>query len=204
MIRPVEPEEIPLLAQLQLEALPGSLPNELGRRFLETYYRVLLPDPAFFCDVWVDAGRLVAFNAYASDAAAAFHRAVRAHAAGLGLAALTGVLARPARAAVLLRILRSLAPGYREVAGDVPAEILSVAVLPAYRGASIGSRLIERALQVLERAGAERIKVITKTAAQDPQVNRFFAGHGFRHIDAMVRFGHERNVHVRTVGGGRG
>ena len=134
----------------------------------------MLSDPAFFCDVWDEGGRLVGFFAYSTDAAGAFRRALRGHAVSLALAAIGGVVARPARLRVLLQVVRSLAPGYRELAADVPAEILSLAVLPEYRRASIGRQLASHALEVLDRSGAERVKAVTKTEEQDPYINPFW------------------------------
>ena len=198
MIRPVKPDEVAALAQLQLDALPGSLPNRLGRRFLETYYRALLGDPAFFCDVYVVSGRLVGFFTYSSDAAGAFKRALHRHFASFAVAVVASVLTRPTRIPTLIRILRSLAPGYRELADDVPAEILSLGVLPEYRGISIGRQLVEHALNVLDRRNVRRIKAATKIQAEDPRIYNFFARHGFRSIGTVMRHGGRRNMLIRV------
>ena len=63
---------------------------------------------------------------------------------------------------------------------------------------STGRQLAEHGLAVLDRQGARRIKAVTKIEEEDSRINPFWEGYGFRPVGRMVRFGHERNVLVRT------
>jgi ribosomal protein S18 acetylase RimI-like enzyme len=109
-----------------------------------------------------------------------------------------GLLERPTRLLVLVRVLRMLALGHREPGHDVPAEILSMAVLPEFRRKGIARELVASFVESMDREGVERAKAVTKPEERDAKINPFFEGFGFRFVQRIVRNGQELNLLVRT------
>lgn len=67
--------------------------------------------------------------------------------------------------------------------GERVALLEDMVVAPAMRGGGIGSRLIERAIEVAEHSGCRRITLLTDQANRPAQ--RFYAKHGFK-ASAMI------------------
>ena len=72
----------------------------------------------------------------------------------------------------------TMGPGYASWAtGDHLAELETLSVLPAYRGAGIGEALLEAVWSRLARLGVDDLAITTATANIDS--HRFYERHGF-------------------------
>lgn len=201
VIRGVRPEEVGELARLQFAALPGSLPNLFGRRFVLSYYRALIADPEFRCDACFDGPRMVGFVAYTADSDALFRRVLRLRGATLALAALAGVILRPRRWPLLARVASH---GSGEPMADWPGELLSMAVLPELRGRgrdergrTVARRLMEKALRKLDDRRVPGVRCLTKPAEEDSRAFHFFARYGFEPRGIVTRLGRRAELHLR-------
>lgn len=142
------------------------------------------PAPAFHAAATVHAGVLAALHApcFGSEAwdAGAFVRLLSATGVA-GLIADTGAAGLPQPAGFVL---------FRTVADE--AEILTIAVLPEYRGQGIGRRLVERASDLAASAGA--CSLFLEVAEDNRAARALYRAAGF------VIAGHRRGYYRRAGG----
>jgi glycosyltransferase involved in cell wall biosynthesis/ribosomal protein S18 acetylase RimI-like enzyme len=151
--RPATEEDVPALARMHSTAIDTGFLPTLGSRFMRRLYEALVSDPAAVVIVTDDAGAAVGFVAGVTDTGQFYRRFVRRHGVAAGLAALPRLI----RPSVLRRAWETLR--YEGTDGDVPAELLSMAVDDAYRGRGIGYRLGVGFLEAMRDAGPVKVVV---------------------------------------------
>ncbi len=168
--RPARASDVPDLARLHRE-IPDAFLTLLGDRFLRRLYRALVEDPGVVVLVSDVDGRAVAFAAGALSVGAVYRRFSRRH----GLAAAMAAGARLARPEVVRRMVETARyPARSRALPD--AELMSIAVAPAWRSRGIGRELASRLFAALAEGGARGVKVSVRTANEP--ANAFYRGLG--------------------------
>jgi ribosomal protein S18 acetylase RimI-like enzyme len=74
--------------------------------------------------------------------------------------------------------------------GTVVADLLALAVLPAYQNRGIGTKLLEHVIEVAERvAPSSKITTLRLTVAEsNTGAQRLYARHGFRVVDGAATY----------------
>ncbi len=151
VLRPAVIEDAPALARMHRAAIgTGFLPT-LGLRFMRRLYRALIDHHDAVVLVLDDSGHTVGFVAGVRDVGAFYRRFVRRHGIPAGVSAIPSLL----RPSTLRRAWETLR--YEGVGGNVPAELLSMAVDAERRGRGLGYRL---GIAFLEALDAERVRVV--------------------------------------------
>lgn len=206
-VRRLHPVDIPELIALVQVALPDTMAARLGQRFAVQYFRGLLTEPAVHVDGYFREGALVGFIVYTADVAAALRAVYIKHAVRLTWALLPA-LGSPARMAFVARITWAILAGGREAGSAVPAELLSIGLLPEVRGRGavpargatpVATALVTRACAVLEAGGVGTVKVFCKDEALDPAANRFVQKLGFVASGRVRRFGLDSILYLRRL-----
>ena len=97
----------------------------------------------------------------------------------LGFAALEPLARQPVGAA-WLRLFSPAEPGYGFVSAEIPE--LSAAILPAYRGQGLGTRLLEALLQ----AAAQQYSAVSLSVSSENPAARLYQKLGFETISSSA------------------
>lgn len=208
-VRPLAGDDIPQLLRLQAKALPDSLAARFGDGFAELYYRALLAEKEFFCDGFFWEGTLVAFIAYASDVHAVLGGALRRNVAAFGMSLARASLSSPRRMRWAMGIAGSIIAGADEPGQEVRAELISIGLLPEFRGTGArrqqdainpSRQLTRGACDVLYQRGVRRVKVFCKPEEIEPIANGFVKKEGFVLHGRVRRYGLPTNLYVKELG----
>ena len=195
VVRPATPADAVAMARLHADGMPDAFLPTLGPRFLARLYRALAPDPQAVALVAEGVDGVVGFAAGVTSVGGFYRRFVRGHGPAAALAA-TPRLVRPGVARRLLETVRY--PADAGGNGRLPdAELLSIAVAPAFRAGGTGRALADGVLAGLAGRGVDDIKVVVGAANQG--ANRFYAKVGFREAGQLtVHQGTPSNVWIRS------
>jgi ribosomal protein S18 acetylase RimI-like enzyme len=155
---------------------PGPL-SDLGEGFLrDVYYGGLLASPNGQALVLEVAGNVVGFVTFSLDSNRLFGEIFRHRMATTMLALARASLRKP-------RVAVDFAQSVLAVEGsgagsDVPAEVVSLEIAPAFQGLGLGFILLQRGLKELRAAGAERVKA--RIVEDHRAVERIYLNLGFR------------------------
>jgi glycosyltransferase involved in cell wall biosynthesis/ribosomal protein S18 acetylase RimI-like enzyme len=195
VIRPARPADAASMARLHADGMPEAFLPTLGPRFLARLYRALAADPDAVALVAEGVDGVVGFAAGVPSVAGFYRRFARGHGPAAALAAAPR-LVRPSVARRLLETVRYPAAGNGN--GPMPdAELLSIAVAPAWRAGGTGRALADGVLAGLAGRGVDDVKVVVGAANQG--ANRFYAKVGFREAGQLtVHQGTPSNVWIRS------
>lgn len=193
-IEPFRSEHAGTVADLHIRGLPESFLIRLGRRFLAALYRGLARDPECAIFVARQNDRVVGFCACTTSVKGVFRRVIRRNWLSLGFASLPASL-RPGVLREIREVLRY--SGKQAAAGLPPAEILSIAVDEAARGAGVGRLLLRKAFEQAHLAGLHEIKVLA--GARLPGANQFYQRCGLELRTEIIQHGAPLNVYVITA-----
>jgi glycosyltransferase involved in cell wall biosynthesis/ribosomal protein S18 acetylase RimI-like enzyme len=195
LVRPAGVADAAAMARMHAEAMPDAFLPTLGRGFLTRLYQALATDPQAVVLVAESVDGVVGFAAGVPSVGAFYRRFARRHgAAGALLAAPR--LVRPSVARRLLETVRYPSRTVGDVGPLPDAELLSIAVDPAFRAGGTGRALADGVLRGLAERGAEQIKVVVGAANEG--ANRFYQRVGFRHAARLcVHQGTPSNVWIK-------
>jgi glycosyltransferase involved in cell wall biosynthesis/ribosomal protein S18 acetylase RimI-like enzyme len=195
VVRPATPADAAAMARLHADGMPDAFLPTLGPRFLARLYRALATDPQAVALVAEGVDGVVGFAAGVTSVGGFYRRFARGHGPAAALAAAPR-LVRPSVARRLLETVRYPADAGGD--GQLPdAELLSIAVAPAFRAGGTGRALADGVLAGLAGRGADDIKVVVGAANQG--ANRFYAKVGFREAGQLtVHQGTPSNVWIRS------
>jgi ribosomal protein S18 acetylase RimI-like enzyme len=205
MIRSLTSADIDLIIPLQLYTLPGSLPSKFGKEFMRLYYETLLPEPGFFCDGYFWQADLVGFIVYSSSSQNVLRRAFLGNILSYTRVLTNSLLRSPRRMQSITKIILTLIPGGSNPLSDVSAEMISIGILPDFRGSSaigeennksVASQLLDNGLNVLRDEGVDQVKVYTKLESDSPIANAFVRRAGFQLVGAMQRYDQISNLYL--------
>jgi glycosyltransferase involved in cell wall biosynthesis/ribosomal protein S18 acetylase RimI-like enzyme len=195
MIRPAVAGDAAAMARLHADGMPDAFLPTLGPRFLARLYRAIATDPEAVALVAEGVDGVVGFAAGVASVGGFYRRFARGHGPAAALTAAPR-LVRPDVARRLLETVRYPA----DVGGDgrLPeAELLSIAVAPAFRAGGTGRALADGVLAGLADRGVDDVKVVVGAANQP--ANRFYARVGFREAGQLtVHRGTASNVWIRS------
>jgi glycosyltransferase involved in cell wall biosynthesis/ribosomal protein S18 acetylase RimI-like enzyme len=196
VIRPATAVDAAAMARLHADGMPDAFLPTLGQRFLARLYRALVTDPEAVALVAEGVDGVVGFAAGVTSVGGFYRRFARGH----GPAAALAAAPRLVRPSVARRLLETVRYPAAEVAGNghLPdAELLSIAVAPAFRAGGTGRALADGVLAGLAGRGVDDIKVVVGAANQG--ANRFYAKVGFTEAGQLtVHQGTPSNVWIRS------
>ena len=189
-VRRARPADAATLARLHRESLPDAFLPSLGDGFLRRLYRALASDREAVALVAEGGDGVVGFATGVPSVRRFYRRFYLRH----GLQALLAASPRLLRREVVRRVRETA--HYPALPGAIPdAELLSIAVAPAFRAVGVGRVLAANIVDGLARRGAGEVKVVV--GADNEQANRFYAKIGFSQRDSIqVHDGRASNVWV--------
>jgi glycosyltransferase involved in cell wall biosynthesis/ribosomal protein S18 acetylase RimI-like enzyme len=198
VVRPATTADAAAMARLHADGMPDAFLPTLGPRFLARLYRALATDPDAVALVAEATDGVVGFAAGVVSVGGFYRRFARGHGPAAALAAAPR-LVRPSVARRLLETVRypAQAPAGGNGDGRLPdAELLSIAVAPAFRAGGTGRALADGVLAGLAGRGVDQVKVVVGAANQG--ANRFYAKVGFAEAGRLtVHQGTPSNVWIR-------
>ncbi len=203
----MRPEHADEVAVIHQTVLPESIYSDLGRRFLEYYYSRLMKNGAFFGYVHLFDGRVTGFVAATSQSRSIFWRQILLDGWRIAEVLARSIFEHPRTLGTIARACVFLLTERRAMLPQVQGEILSFAVLPAYRARTLGSdgkvrptafyaahrflvaaELFSAAVRELDRRNVRELKIMT--AASNTASNRFYVKMGCRLVpDPFTAFG---------------
>jgi ribosomal protein S18 acetylase RimI-like enzyme len=198
-IVPLADDHIVALVQAHCDCFPGYFLTNLGRKFLETYYRSYLESSGGLGTVALDpAGRVLGFVVGTADGSELESRLYRRHACRVVWTLLTRSLtSRDVRRQLVERIghlgqgLRVLVGGRRAAAQtkvsdeDAVARLKSIGVRPECRGMGLAEALQTAFEQDMARRGVTRLGL--SVLQGNDRAIRFYHKTGWRQIHATER-----------------
>jgi ribosomal protein S18 acetylase RimI-like enzyme len=152
-IRKARPDDATALAVLHSSGIDSGFLPRLGPRFMRRLYQALIEFDDGLVLVADDGFGPVGFVAGVLDTGHFYRSFLRHHGVAAGWAAVPSAL----RPSVMSRVWESL----RYEGTDSPgAELLAMALIPAVRGQSLGTRLGGRFLEQIAEAGAPEVRVV--------------------------------------------
>jgi glycosyltransferase involved in cell wall biosynthesis/ribosomal protein S18 acetylase RimI-like enzyme len=196
VIRPATAADAASMARLHTDGMPDAFLPTLGRAFLTRLYRAITADPDAVAMVAEGVDGVVGFAAGVASVGTFYRRFARRHGPAAALVAAPR-LVRPVVAWRLLETVRY--PGQADAGdGRLPdAELLSIAVDPAWRAGGTGRALADGVLAGLAERGVGELKVVV--GAANTGANRFYAKVGFREAGNLtVHQGTPSKVWIRS------
>ena len=175
-------------AHLHAALLPESPVPRMGDRFMRKfYYPQLVGSGLIHCQLCVHESQYVGFIVYTDRPGEFMSRGIRQHFGSL-VGALWQLPFQPSRLRIVRDVLKEGRRRQRATREKV-GEILTMGVLPAYRGRrfgggqqSIASRMLEQVTAHFAEQGMERVQLVVRSG--DVMANAFFESHGFTIEDA--------------------
>jgi len=152
-LRPARQGDARAVATLHARLITEGFLSSLGPRFLHRLYRRIVRSEDCFVLVAHDAGTPVGFIAGTESLGRLYRRFLVHDGVVAGLSAPVRIVS------TLPRVLETLRHGTGEP-GAAGAELLAVAVDPAWRGRHVGARLVDGFLAEVERRGITRAQVV--------------------------------------------
>lgn len=156
--RPATADDARVIARLHVDGISTGFLPRLGPRFLTHLYRAMIDQPGARILVAVDDYGPIGFVAGVPDVGRFYKVFMRRHGLRAALSALPA-LVRPSTWRRVWETAR-----YDGDHHDAPAELLSMAVDPNYRGRGLGRRLAAEFLDALRADGIDRVKVVVAEA----------------------------------------
>ena len=166
-LRRASSADVRTMARLHRSALPTAFLPTLGERFLGRLYRSIVEDPEADAWVAVDRGQVIGFATAVPSVRAFYRRFVRRD----GLAAAVAAAPRLISPSVARRAIETAR--HPTDGPSLPdAELLSIAVAPAYRSSGVGGELVVAIRRSLAGRGVGEMKVVV--GADNEGANRFY------------------------------
>lgn len=203
-VRRLTTTDLAALLTLQQQVLPDTMSARLGRRFNEVYHATMLASDDYLCDGYFVDGQLVGYLSYTADTIRLLRRVFRRNLLSYVRALAVDVIRNPRLLVLIARVGRSVVAPSAEPGSRVPAELLSVGVLPALRGVreaggatrSVADTLLHSALAALRERGIATLHLVAKPVHVDPVPHRFVRKYGFRAAGPVRRFGIDAERYV--------
>lgn len=176
-LRAALPADAGAIAGLHADRIRDGFLVTLGPGFLRRLYRRVVRSPRSFAIVATEDGRVTGFVAVAERTSALYREFLLRDGVVAGLSAIPGVVRAPRAVLETLRYGLRAGPR-RDPGGPARAEILATAVAAGSSGRGIGARLVQAAVEELERRGITAARVVTATG--NDAARRAYERGGFR------------------------
>jgi glycosyltransferase involved in cell wall biosynthesis/ribosomal protein S18 acetylase RimI-like enzyme len=175
--RPARREDVRLIARLHIDGIDTGFLPTLGVRFLTHLYRAMIEQSGSRIIVAADAYSPIGFVAGVPDVGDFYKVFMWRHGLRAALSAIPA-LVKPSTWRRVWETAR-----YDGDHHDAPAELLSMAVDPAYRGRGLGRRLANEFLDSLRADGIDRVKVVVAEA--NVVARQTYRSVGFEDLDTV-------------------
>ena len=176
-LRNAEVGDAPAIARLHAGMIGTGFLSSLGVGFLRVLYRALIESERGTVMVADADGTVVGFIAGTDDTGVFYREFIRHHL----LRAAWSVLPALTKSRTWTGVWETLR--YGGGGGDVPAELLSMAVAPAARRAGLGSRMVQALLDGERAKGVCQVKVVV--GAGNREAISFYERCGFRRAKTL-------------------
>lgn len=176
VLHPMRHEDLDVVVDVHITSFPNFFLTFLGKGFLALLYEALLSGPEGIAIVASAKGSVVGFVAGVSDQLVFYRTLLKRKKWAFARASMSALFRNPGIAPRLIRALRR--PAEAEQA-TTAACLLSIAVLPDFRGTGVGKRLVDEFSEALRREGGTAFCLITDRDDNE-SVNRFYKESGFR------------------------
>ena len=195
-IIPLSYHHIDAVARLHREAIPSAFTSFLGESFLKIFYRTLIESSYCFGFSVVDENNNVLGYITGASRLSGFNRDfLMRNFLTVPFLILPKVLSWK----IFKSIFQSLFMGRQDRKKDLPeAEIISVAVVPQFRGMGIGRRLMNVALAEFIQNGVQQVKVMV---GDKLPANEYYRKLGFEWVEHL-EYGSKKgnaNVYVKKL-----
>lgn len=180
------------LARLHAVSIESGFLPRLGQPFLRHLYRSMIDYSGAVVLVADDGSQVLGFVAGVDRVGEFYRHFLRKR----GFPALMSALPRLIRPANLKRAWETLRYGGRDE--EVPAELVSMAVVPSWRGQGLGHELGMRLLTEFSERDVRRVRVVV--GADNPRAIAAYRGMGFEHAGPLeVHAGEPSVMLIRSV-----
>jgi hypothetical protein len=197
------------LLALQRQVLPDTMSARLGRRFNDVYHATMLNSDDYFCDGYFVGGELVGYLSYTANTMHLLRDVLRRNVLSYIGALVVDAVREPRTLGLIFRVARSVLVPSVEPSPSVTAELLSVGVLPAFRGGRgatknatarpVSDALLNNALATLRSRGVTAVRLVSKPVHVDPIPDRFVRKNAFTHVGPVRRFGLDGEMYVLNL-----
>lgn len=203
-VRRVGLRELDDLLALQQRVLPDTMSARLGRRFNDVYHATMLKSDDYICDGYFVDGQLVGYLSYTANTMHLLRDVLRRNILSYVSAIIVDALREPRTLGLIFRVARSVLIPSAEPRPDVTAELLSVGVLPEFRGGRgkdttvrpVADALLNNALATLRARGVTSVRLVSKPVHVDPIPHRFVRKNAFTSVGPVRRFGLDGEMYV--------
>jgi len=207
-IRRLERRDLDQLLALQQQVLPDTMSARLGRRFNEVYHQTMLQSDDYICDGYFVEGALVGYLSYTANTMRLLRAVLRRNLVSYAYALVVDAIREPRTLGLIFRVARSVVLPAVEPGPTVTAELLSVGVLPPFRGSQPGrantrpvaDSLLNNALATLRARGVTAVCLVSKPVHIDPIPHRFVRKNAFTSVGSVRRFGLDGEMYVLNFG----
>ena len=192
LVRAARPGDSVRIAGLHCRQIPWGLLTQCGARFVAAFYSDLVDSPWGFAFVAAASdGALAGFASGVTEWRRFSGSFLRRHP---WLAA--GALAESFRRGRWRRMLETR--GYMASSHLPPAELVSIAVDPRFRGHGVGAALVQRVTGEFGVRGVTSVRVTTASA--NVFARRLYEKQGFRlHAEVEIHCGERASIYTTTV-----
>lgn len=203
-VRRLAPSDLDALLALQAHVLADTFSARLGPHFNRVFHETMLASDDYLCDGYFVDGGLVGYLSYTSDTLRLLRDVFRRNVLAYVWALAAGVVRMPRTLLLISRVARSVAFNASTPATSFGAELLSVGVLPAFRGrrsdtghrSSVADTLLQSAVLRLRALGVRTVYLVTKPVKVDQVPHRFVRKYGFTPAGRVKRFGLDAELYV--------
>jgi ribosomal protein S18 acetylase RimI-like enzyme len=189
MIRKLQKEDIPAIAKIHKEYLPGFL-SELGIDFLKLFYQATLDIPELYTLVEMDNEQIQGFVSVTTRPGGLFKSVLKKDYLRFIFTLSKIFITQPVK---LVKTFRTFAyPGFKD---DIP-ELTTIVVVKEAQKKGLGRKLFKEATEYLTGKGAEffRISVYDRLPA-----NKFYLKIGCRFEKSFPYMGEKMNYYIFKI-----
>lgn len=195
-----EPKKAKEISEIHIKTFQGFFLTFLGKGFLKTYYKNVCKHENSNIIVALDEDRIVGFLAYSYDVSGMYKFFIKKDILSFGWYAFLAFLKKPS---IIKRLLSAFNKSDESKSEDNYIEIMSIGVLPEYKGKGIGKGLLAKFFDIIKDTDAKFIMLETD-AKENDAVNSFYTRNGFSlSRQFTTREGREMNEYRKDIENGR-
>lgn len=192
-IRDLTKDDLKELAQVHLTVFPGYFLAQLGENWLQKFYEQFTNEPDSYGLVALNKGKIIGFVVGTTDSSSLFGRFYQRNALRLGLTILRQMIfdkafrqnllgrivhIRYALFSLLNKLFGRTSVGTMRTVSKVSARLLSIGVLPEFRGQNVSDLLVNSFCQNLHNHGIELVGL--SVLSNNPRAISFYEKTGWR------------------------
>jgi ribosomal protein S18 acetylase RimI-like enzyme len=177
IIRNISPNESSILADIHLIAFKDFFLTSLGRSFLQTYYKTCINEHSTIAICAVDQyNQIIGFATGTIESSGYHKKLLRNNFFQYFFSVGKMSLFNPR---ILIRLILNIEKKSSIIDKKNYAELLSIAVLPEFKGSGVGKLLLDSFENNIEKRGGKRIALTTDYDNNDPVI-KFYKKCGYK------------------------